>query len=490
MRTKAFWAYFSDCFIGTSLPAWHRQAGAGRSTAEPHSNKGLSLAVFRIGFGLLVFISQIRFLLKGWVDACYLSTDFHFTYQYFSWVKPLSPDWLMYALVIVSALAALLVAIGLCYRWAAIVLFLSFTYLELIEQSWYLNHYYLVALLAFLLCWLPADNCLSMRSWLPRRSIPIWYADVIRLQLGLVYFFAGLAKLRSDWLLEAQPLKIWLRARTDTPIIGSLFAYEETAYLFSYGGMMYDLTIPFFLWYSRTRPFAFLAVIGFHAMTALLFPIGMFPWVMIAGSLIFFTDEEWGRWLRKFRIIKLDASSPTILSAPDISLSERQSAGVKKLANVKLYRVLQILLVIYFGIQIVLPMRRLFYYENQLWTERHYRFGWNVMLAEKTGNVTYRIVDKNTDRTWVNYPGNELSKIQEKQMAYQPDMIWQYAQHLAEKYRSKEDIEPAVYADCRVSFNGRPSQLYLPPDLNLLTVTQDEIYDWVMPLSWSPSRHK
>ncbi|MEM6398373.1 MAG: HTTM domain-containing protein [Bacteroidota bacterium] len=416
----------------------------------------MSLAIFRISFGLLVFISQVRFLLKGWVEACYLSTDFHFTYQYFHWVEPLSPDWLMYALVVVTALSGLLVAIGLWYRVSTIILFFSFTYLELIEQSWYLNHYYLVSLLAFLLCWLPADNCLSVRSWQPRERIPILYTNIIRLQLSLVYFFAGLAKLRSDWLLEAQPLKIWLRAKTDTPIIGPLLGYEETAYLFSYGGMLYDLSIPFLLWYARTRPFAFLVIIGFHVMTAVLFPIGMFPWVMIVGSLVFFKDEEWRK----------------IIFISDAARDRFQNKSI----------LLNILFMVFFSIQIFLPLRRLFYLENQLWTERHYRFGWNVMLAEKTGIATYRVVDPETGRIWTEYPGRILSATQEKQMAYQPDMIWQYAQYLGNRYRDREGIEPQVFVDCKVSFNGRPSQKYLPEDLDLMNISEDDIYDHITDL--------
>ncbi|MEO0628932.1 MAG: hypothetical protein AAFY91_18190, partial [Bacteroidota bacterium] len=60
------------------------RTSAGRSIAETlakrgliiagtFENRGRSLAIFRIGFGLLVFVSQVRFLLKGWVEACYLS---------------------------------------------------------------------------------------------------------------------------------------------------------------------------------------------------------------------------------------------------------------------------------------------------------------------------------------------------------------------------------------------------------------------------------
>ena len=40
----------------------------------------------------------------------------------------------------------------------------------------------------------------------------------------MVYVFAGLAKLNADWLLDAQPLRIWLAARSDLPIVGPLLA--------------------------------------------------------------------------------------------------------------------------------------------------------------------------------------------------------------------------------------------------------------------------
>ncbi|MEM6771476.1 MAG: HTTM domain-containing protein, partial [Bacteroidota bacterium] len=174
-------------------------------TRTTDENSGLSLAVFRIGFGLLVAASQIRFLAKGWVEACYLSTDFHFTYAYFEWVKPLAPPAAMYALVVLSLLAALCVAAGRCYHPAATVLFLSFTYLELIEQSWYLNHYYFVSLAAFLLCLVPANQRLVLGKIRPPVLLPRLYTDIFRMQNTLVYFYAGLAKLRSDWLSAAQP---------------------------------------------------------------------------------------------------------------------------------------------------------------------------------------------------------------------------------------------------------------------------------------------
>src|SRR5690606_24675454 len=61
-----------------------------------------------------------------------------------------------------------------------------------------------------------------------------------------------------------------------------------TAYLFSWAGAAFDLSIAFLLLWRRTLPWAYAAVVVFHGFTALLFPvIGVFPWVMMTAGTIF-----------------------------------------------------------------------------------------------------------------------------------------------------------------------------------------------------------
>ena len=122
-------------------------------------------------------------------------------------------------------------------------------------------------------------------------------------QLGLVYVFAGLAKLNDDWLFHALPLGLWLPAHTGLPLVGPFLDVAVVAFAASWAGALFDLTIVGWLSWSRTRPFAYAAVVVFHGITAVLFPIGMFPWIMIASTLIFF-GYDWpdrilaraGRW--------------------------------------------------------------------------------------------------------------------------------------------------------------------------------------------------
>ena len=53
-------------------------------------------------------------------------------------------------------------------------------------------------------------------------TAPAWTINIFKLQLGIVYFFAGLAKLNPDWLFDAMPLRIWLPANAHLPVIGWL----------------------------------------------------------------------------------------------------------------------------------------------------------------------------------------------------------------------------------------------------------------------------
>ena len=420
------------------------------------------LAIYRMAFGFLMCVSLIRFMFNGWVEACYITPEFHFTYQYFEWVRPIDSIFGMYTVVIVCAMAALFIGLGFFYRMATIVFFLSFTYLELIEQSWYLNHYYFVSIIAFLLCLIPANKGWSLDAlcWKKVRSnsVATWGIFILKLQISIVYFMAGIAKLKPDWLLDAMPLKIWLQAKTDIPVIGQLFEYEATAFVFSYFGVFYDLTIPFLLWNKRTRPFAFIAVIVFHSLTAVLFNIGMFPWIMIAGSVIFISAEEWSKLLKR------------IIWIPSFIDSRKKY---------KLSNTMKVFFIAFFLLQIGLPLRHFLYNENVLWTERGFRFSWNVMLMEKNGYTTFNVSDKNSNKQWVEYPVNYLTVIQEKQMSFQPDMIWQYAIFLEKKYKSL-GYDVQVNVDSHVTLNGRPSKRFLSKDVNVLAIERNDMYDYVL----------
>ena len=430
------------------------------------------LAVFRIGFGLMMLFSIIRFWSKGWIEKIYIEPSFHFTYYGFEWVKPLGDK--IYILFILCAISSALIAIGLKYKLAIITFFLSFTYIELLEKTIYLNHYYFICVLSFLLIFLPLNSSFSIDNLINNKksnSVPRWTIDSIKLMLGIVYIYAGLAKINSDWLLQALPLKIWLPSKYDLPIIGETLMQENWVHFaMSWGGMLYDLLIPFLLLYKRTRTFAFLLVVFFHVFTRVLFPIGVFPYIMIISALIFF-DAKFHKKI--INILK------KIINPISKRLSQINIQNVKFYSNKKIIWVLAI----FFILQLTIPLRHLSYNGNIMWHEQGYRFSWRVMLMEKLGYTTFKILDN--DKNQFFYVQNEefLTSYQEKQMSFQPDFILEYAHFLGKHFKSKgfENIE--VFAESYVSLNGRRSQMYIDPEINLLNI-KDSFKNkyWILPL--------
>ncbi len=134
------------------------------------------LAVFRIVFGATMLFGIIRFASYGWIHELYIAPEFYFPYYGFEWVRPLG-SW-TYALFAIMGVAALGILLGWHYRLASILFFLSFTYVELIDKTNYLNHYYFVSLVAFLLMFLPANRYFSMDAFQKRRApakeVPRW----------------------------------------------------------------------------------------------------------------------------------------------------------------------------------------------------------------------------------------------------------------------------------------------------------------------------
>ncbi|MRG96202.1 HTTM domain-containing protein [Polyangium spumosum] len=432
-----------------------------------------SLAAFRILFGALLLVSVVRFWANGWIRDFYITPSLHFHYFGFSWVSPW-PSWGMYAHFVVLGLASALVMVGLFYRAAAVVVFVAFTYVELLEKATYLNHYYLISILSFLMIFLPLHRAASIDAWrnpaLASQTAPAWAPFLLRFQIGVVYVFAGIAKLGPDWLLRGEPLGIWLSAHTDIPLVGPLLAERWVARAASLAGAAFDLTVVFFLLHGRTRRFAYAAVLGFHFVTGMLFPIGVFPWIMSASALIFF-PPRWPRDLlarlsRRFAAPNVEAVVSSLSPRP---IGRWQRIGMALLAA-------------HVIVQIALPLRHFLYPGNTAWTEEGFRFAWRVMLVEKLGFVELRVHDHETGRTIRVEPSRWLTPLQAKMMAQSPDMILELAHHVAAEH-ARRGKHVAVYADAWVTMNGRPSRRIIDPSVDLTTV-QDSLRPkpWILPL--------
>ena len=404
---------------------------------------------------------MIRFAAKGWIGELYLEPAHHFTYSGFWWVQPW-PAWGMYLHFALLGLAALGVALGYKYRLSIIAFFVLFTYVELIDKTTYLNHYYWMSVVAALMIFMPLQRTWSLDARMHRpketASMQAWVIWILRAQLAVVYIFAGIAKLNGDWLLEAQPLRIWLYSNSDLWLVGPLLREIWVAYAISWAGAAFDLTIVAWLLWRRTRPYAYAAVVVFHVMTWLLFPIGMFPWLMIAATLVFF-PQDWPRSLLS-RLLRKE-----VRSAPE-DPSRTHSARIDRLSWLAVAA-----LGVFALAQVAMPLRHLAYPGNVRWNEDGYRFSWRVMLTEKTGHVTFRIKDPESGREWLAYPHEHFTELQTDRMAYQPDMLAAAARFVEAELLDGKSGDLEVRADAFVSFNGRPAARFVDPRVDLTAVS-------------------
>ena len=397
-----------------------------------------------------MFLAIVRFWYRGLIGSLYVEPRFHFHYFGLEWVNPL-PARGMYAIFAIGALTALGMGFGRYQRAAAAVFCGCFTYAELCEKSGYLNHYYFVSLVALLLA------CLPNAKQVPRAAL-----FVLRGQIALVYFFAGLAKLDADWLLHAQPFRLWLSARADAPLIGGLLSEPASAYLIAWCGALFDLSAPFLLLWSRTRIYAYAAVVTFHVFTAVLFPtIGMFPWLMIAATTIFFAPD----WPR------IGLASRATAAPPRCELSARMLA----------------FFFLHFAIQAALPLRFVLYPGSPSWTDQGFRFAWRVMIADKIGSVRFDVVERGSQRRWSVEPRAYLTPFQERMMGQSPDMILELAHEVERDFRTRTGGDVSVFADAWASLNGRPSQRLIDPGVDL-ALERDSLRPatWILPLRGKP----
>jgi vitamin K-dependent gamma-carboxylase len=425
-----------------------------------------SLCALRVMIGFVMCGAAIRFMAKGWVREFFVQPQFHFAYPGLGFVKPL-PESLMWGVFGAMALLGLGLAAGLWYRACSIGLFLAFTYVELIDRALYLNHYYLVSLLLALLALAPAGRAYSLDALRNPKirvdTVPAWMLWALRLQVGVVYFFAGVAKLNADWLFEAQPLRIWLAAQADFSWLGPVLVSAPAAYAMSWLGAFFDLSVVGFLLARRTRAAAFVVLLGFHALTGLLFPIGIFPWLMSAAATVFLAPDWPRRWLDRARTFARRFQGSHDCFGPCAWVAPRWLLPVLALHAV---------------VQVVVPLRSVAAATPGAWTRQGFDFAWNVMVAEMAGDASFRVVDRNSGATIRVEPSQWLARFQCVAMAQDPDLVRQAARLLAERYRS-QGHEVAVFADAVASLNGRPSSLLVDPEVDLAKPLTP---GWILPL--------
>jgi len=432
------------------------------------------LVYFRIAFGLVLLWSVSMFFnYRGFdmIARYFIEPGMHFTYPGFGWVKPL-PGNGMYVVFFVLGLAAALLATGLAYRAAAAVYFLGFTYVFLLEQTRYMNHYYLICLVSLLMAFVPANRACSvdalLRPAIRSQTAPAWTLWLLRAQFGIVYFYAGLAKCHREWL-DGTIMLMKFGRQEEFPVLGPLLTeHASLAVAAAWFSLLFDLLVfPALLW-RKTRIPALAAALFFHLMNAQLFNIDVFPWLMIAATVILFFPD-WLPW------------------RGDAGRTESSAEAIAPSAAGRRWTLA--LLGAYLAVQLLFPLRHVAYHEDGDWTEEGQQFAWRMLMREKYAlpprfPVSYR---KNGQPMQgelpVPFPRDEAfwtGHWMFRKMAINPDMILQFCHHWADIMRADGCDQIDIRADVKVSLNGREPRPLIDPSVNLA----EEPRRWVTPYPW------
>jgi vitamin K-dependent gamma-carboxylase len=283
--------------------------------------------------------------------------------------------------------------------------------------------------------------------------IPRWSLWILRLQVGVIYFFGGVAKINPDWI-HGEPMRSWLLARRDSPLIDLIVRNQLELFVFSYGGLMFDLlVVPALVW-RRTRPFAFVAAVVFHVINSQLFAIGIFPWMMIAATTLFF-EPDWPR--RVMLLVRPRTTRDTAAPAP-VGSAFRGRAVSRPVAA---------LLALYVAVQILVPLRHFAYPGNVSWTEEGHLLAWRMKLRDKTGSASFIVSDRSTGQTTIVDPATMLEPWQVTAMVARPDMLLQFAHFLADQRGGSARVEVRVRS--LVSLNRGGMRPMIDPRADLAT---------------------
>jgi hypothetical protein len=346
----------------------------------------------------------------------------NFGFPGLEWIRPLPEPWMTTTILLLAAASALLM-IGLATRAAAVVVGAIYTYLWMIETTWWNNHFYLSSLFCLLLAATPCNRCFSVDRWLVGRKtgggqwdglIPFWPVLLFRAQMFLVYFYAAVVKMNADWL-SGEPIRTSMRERTvarplaeylspsSMEVVYSILGSEPVVYLIALGGLVFDLSIGFLLCIRRTKWLALTLVLMFHGANFWIFNIGAFPVLGVAATLIFF-DPDWpirfGRWLRRPTVSPPDPGwmLAGMLAVPIVGAAlgwrvrpseplrpspPPQPVGPARIA----------LLSAYLAVQTLLPLRHLAIEGDVHWTGEGGKFAWQMMARAHSGHVRYRLQD-------------------------------------------------------------------------------------------------
>ncbi|XP_047637590.1 vitamin K-dependent gamma-carboxylase isoform X2 [Phacochoerus africanus] len=377
-------------FEWTDVSSWGRLVTLLNRPTDP-----ASLAVFRFLFGLLMVldIPQERGLSS--LDRRYLDGLEVCRFPLLDALQPLPLDW-MYLVYTIMFLGALGMMLGLCYRISCVLFLLPYWYVFLLDKTSWNNHSYLYGLLAFQLTFVDANRYWSVDGLLSSRKrnahVPLWNYAVLRGQIFIVYFIAGVKKLDADWV-EGYSMEYLSRHWLFSPFKLVLSEEMTSLLVVHWCGLLLDLSAGFLLFFDATRSIGLLFVSYFHCMNSQLFSIGMFPYVMLASSPLF-CSPGWPRKLVAHCPKRLQDLLPLrIAPQPSASCMYKRSRARGGQKPGLRHRLGAAFTLLYLLEQLFLPYSHFLTQGYNNWTNGLYGYSWDMMVHSRSHQhvkITYR----------------------------------------------------------------------------------------------------
>jgi hypothetical protein len=449
----------------SAIPAWRARLSLPISAQ--------SLAVVRVLFGAILLWDCYRYVSADRIRRYYVDVEMTFPYFGLDFIQPL-PEPLIHWVWWLVGLSSFLVMIGLFYRVAIVTFILTFGYFFLLDRTQYLNHNYMVLLYACLLALAPAHRMWSvdarLRPALASRMIPCWPVAAIRLQTEIILIYAGIVKITDDWL-RGEPLRMWTNDAIGRVWIAPIFQWDWVVMAAAIGTIvLHVFGAPLLMW-RRTRIWIFLIYCAFHVSNSIFFNIGIFPWLTIAVTTIFFAPN-WPELIA----VRLFGGQVAAVSPL------RQALGFARISVALLA-----LLALWFAVQLALPMRQVLFPTAVGWTGDGHRFSWRMRIYDRRAKGSFIVETADGRGNWTVDPDDYLTDRQAEAVLTRPDLIHAFARRIDALWQQDGHGDVIVRAQIEKSLNGRPWQIYVDPSVDLSAVP----FNWFAPDPWVlPARHR
>lgn len=429
---------------------------------------GKSLAVFRIGFGIVMLYEFMNMRLYVLNDLLY--SKYFITYDLFPWVRPF-PIPVMEFFATLSVVAALFVIVGYRFKLAQSIVAVVWTYAFLLDKGHYNNHYYLYSLVSIIMIFSGANRNYSLDRVLSKQEVPEtvfkWEYLIIQVQVFVLYFYGAVAKMNADWL-TGHPMKSWLSTDIERfpEWYGNFVTSNFGVLFYSWGGMIFDLTIGFLLFHKKLRYWALPAIVFFHVSNHFFWNIGTFPWFSIMITFMFF-EHDW----------------PEVVERK-LGVFQKKTKGTIALQiNGSTRKLIAVFFSFYLGLQFLLPLRQFIYRGDPGWHGYGQHFSWRMMLVDMVSGIQVQIKDAK-DEEFVNVSIEDYITFRQfRKSARIPSSFLDFAHFLRDEMKKAGVEKPVVQMKIYKSFNGRPYALLTDTVINYAEV--EEVYfsvpDWIQP---------